>query len=77
MDIFPGWKETGARDTLIVRSLGNSPSEMPAQDDVTSPHQGQALGSCGSPQKWLEFLGKRSQGLCGPGLQSAGGQGKI
>lgn len=39
-----------------MRSLGNSPSEMPAQDDVTSPHQGQALGSCGSPQKGLEFL---------------------
>lgn len=39
MDIFSGWEGEGARDILIVRSLGNSPSETPAKDDVANPHQ--------------------------------------
>lgn len=45
---FLAGQETGARDILIVRSLGNSPSEMPAHDDATSPHQGP-----GSGELWL------------------------
>lgn len=39
MDLFSGWEGEGARDILIVRSLGNFPSETPANDDVTNPHQ--------------------------------------
>ena len=39
--------------------------------------RGQAPGSCGSPQKWLEFLGKRSQGLFGPGCRVWAGKGRF
>jgi hypothetical protein len=46
---FLAGKATGARDVLIVRFLGISPSETPAEDDVCPPHVSQALGSRGLP----------------------------
>lgn len=79
MDIFPSWKGRQGKSHIDCEVfLGNSPSEMPAEDDVTNPHQGPGLGSCGSPQKWLKFLGARgSQGLFGPGCRVWAGKGRF
>lgn len=36
MDILSGWEGDGGE---TLQSLGNSPSETSAKDDVTNPHQ--------------------------------------
>lgn len=57
MDIFPSWEGDRGKSHIDCEVFGEFSSEMPAEDDVTNPHQGP-----GSGELWLTTAVARVSG---------------